>query len=243
LYFKNIHILKPIKMKNLNVLIVTTSHDQLGNTGEKTGVWLEELAAPYYKFIDEGAHITIASPQGGIVPLDPTSQLDDWQTEYTKRFNEDETALLVIKNVKKIAEIDPTDFDILFFPGGHGPMWDLADNPDVAAIINAFNGEDKPIGLVCHGVAALKGVQLSNGTSFVKGRRLTSFTNTEEAAVQLTEVVPFLLETELTNEGAIYRKGDDWSEFIVEDGNLITGQNPQSSVLAAEKTLEILKVN
>ncbi len=229
-------------MKDLNVLIVTTSHDALGNTGEKTGVWLEELAAPYYKFIDEGANITIASPKGGIVPLDPTSKLDDWQTEYTKKFNEDATALDAIKNAKKTSDVNPSDFDILFFPGGHGPMWDLADNTEVAKIINDFNTKEKPIGLVCHGVAALKGVVLENGTPFVKGRRLTSFTNTEEAAVQLTEIVPFLLETELSNEGAIYRKGDDWSEFVIEDGNLITGQNPQSSVMTAQKTLEILKV-
>ncbi|MEW7291021.1 type 1 glutamine amidotransferase domain-containing protein [Aquimarina sp. 2304DJ70-9] len=229
-------------MKDLNVLIVTTSHDALGNTGEKTGVWLEELAAPYYKFIDEGATITIASPKGGIVPLDPTSKLDDWQTEYTKKFNDDTTALDAIKNAKKITDINPSNFDVLFFPGGHGPMWDLANNTDVANVINDFNKEDKPIGLVCHGVAALKGVTLENGAPFVKGRRLTSFTNTEEAAVQLTEIVPFLLETELTNEGAIYRRGDDWSEFVIEDGNLITGQNPQSSVMAAQKTLEALKV-
>ncbi len=229
-------------MKELNVLIVTTSHDTLGNTGEKTGVWLEELAAPYYKFINEGAAITIASPKGGIVPLDPTSKLDDWQTEYTKQFNNDATALDAIRNSKRISDINPTDFDILFFPGGHGPMWDLANNVEVANLINTFNKEDKPIGLVCHGVAALTGVTSENETPFVKGRKLTSFTNTEEAAVQLTDIVPFLLETELTNEGAIYHKGEDWSEFVIEDRNLITGQNPQSSVMTAQKTLQALKV-
>ncbi|AXT60784.1 type 1 glutamine amidotransferase domain-containing protein [Aquimarina sp. AD10] len=230
-------------MKNLNVLIVTTSHDKLGNTGEKTGVWLEELAAPYYNFINEGAVVTIASPKGGIVPLDPTSKQPDWQTEYTKQFNNDTVATAAIQDAKKISDINPSEYDVLFFPGGHGPMWDLSDNSEVAKLITAFNTEDKPIGLVCHGVAALKGVMLDNNTPLVKGRRLTSFTNTEEAAVQLTEVVPFLLETELTNDGAIYRKGDDWSEFVIEDGNLITGQNPQSSVLAAKKTLEAVQVN
>ncbi len=227
-------------MKNLKVLLITTSHNQLGNTSEKTGVWLEELAGPYFQYLDQGADIAIASPKGGIVPLDPKSELPEWQTEFTRRFNQDTTALKAIKNTFKISDINPSEFDILFFPGGHGPMWDLGDNPEVANLINGFNSHDKPIGLVCHGVVALKGVKTKDGSSFVKGKRLTSFTNTEEEAVGLTEVVPFLLETELINEGAIYRKGNDWSEFTIEDGNLITGQNPQSSVLAAQKTLELI---
>ncbi len=230
-------------MKDLKVLMITTSHDQLGNTGEKTGIWLEELAGPYYQYLDKGATITIASPKGGNVPLDPKSELPEWQTEHTKRFNEDQDALALLKNTAKTADIEPSQFDILFFPGGHGPMWDLGDNAEVAQIVNAFDENDKPIGLVCHGVAALKGVQTKNGTPMVKGRRLTSFTNTEEEAVQLTDVVPFLLETELINDGAIYRKGDDWSEFVVEDGNLVTGQNPQSSVLAAQKTIALTLVS
>ena len=229
-------------MNTLNVLIVTTSHNTLGNTGEKTGVWLEELAGPYYQFLDKGANITIASPNGGQVPLDPKSELPEWQTTYTKRFFNDHIALEAIKSALKLSQINPNDYDILFFPGGHGPMWDLGDNPEVARIVTAFAKNDLPIGLVCHGVVGLKGVKLENGQPFVKGRRLTSFTNSEEEAVGLTHVVPFLLETALIEEGAIYRKEDDWSEFVVEDGNLITGQNPQSSVLTAIKTLELISV-
>ncbi|WP_299530085.1 type 1 glutamine amidotransferase domain-containing protein [Ulvibacterium sp.] len=229
-------------MDTLNVLIVTTSHDTLGNTGEKTGVWLEELAGPYYQFLDNGAAITIASPKGGQVPLDPKSQLQEWQTAYTKRFFVDDKALNAIKNVPVLSEINPEEYDILFFPGGHGPMWDLGDNAEVARLINAFAKKDRPIGLVCHGVVGLKGVKTENGQPFVKGRRLTSFTNSEEEAVGLTEVVPFLLEKTLVEEGGIYQKGDDWSEFVIEDGNLVTGQNPQSSILTAKKTLELISV-
>ncbi|WP_422858249.1 type 1 glutamine amidotransferase domain-containing protein [Flagellimonas sp. S174] len=229
-------------MKNLNVLIVTTSHNQLGNTGEKTGVWLEELAGPYYQFLDKGASITIASVKGGEVPLDPKSELEEWQTEFTKRFYKDEAALASIKDTKTITEINPNDFDILFFPGGHGPMWDLGDNNEVAQLINEFDKNNKPIGLVCHGVVALKGVKSTSGNAFVKGKRLTSFTNSEEDAVGLTDVVPFLLEDALKEEGAIYVNGEDWSDIVVEDGNLVTGQNPQSSVTAAQKTIELTLV-
>ncbi|WP_299219959.1 type 1 glutamine amidotransferase domain-containing protein [uncultured Aquimarina sp.] len=229
-------------MKNLKVLLITTSHDQLGTTGKKTGVWLEELAGPYFKYLDEGAEIVIASPKGGIIPLDPKSELPEWQTEFTKRFNRNTEALNAIHNSLKTSDINPSEYDILFFPGGHGPMWDLGNNPEVIKIVNAFNDQDKPIGLVCHGVVALKGAKTKNGTPIVKGRRLTSFSNTEEAAVGLAEVVPFLLETALINEGAIYRKGENWTEFVIEDGNLITGQNPQSSVLTAQKTIELITV-
>ena len=226
-------------MKNLNVLIVTTSHNQLGNTGEKTGVWLEELAGPYYQFLDEGASVTVVSVKGGEVPLDPKSELEEWQTKFTKRFYNDEAAMLSIKNTKTVTAINPADFDILFFPGGHGPMWDLGDNKDIAQLINAFDSNDKPIGLVCHGVVALKGVINEFGSPFSKGKRMTSFTNSEEAAVGLTDVVPFLLENALKEEGAIYVKGEDWSDFTIEDGNLVTGQNPQSSVSAARRTIEL----
>ncbi|WP_298548132.1 type 1 glutamine amidotransferase domain-containing protein [uncultured Aquimarina sp.] len=229
-------------MKNLKVLLITTSHNQLGNTGEKTGVWLEELAGPYFKYLDAGAEIVIASPKGGSIPLDPKSELPEWQTDFTRRFNQDNKALNAIHNSLKVSDINPSEYDILFFPGGHGPMWDLGDNPEIAKIVSTFNHQDKPIGLVCHGVVALKGIKTKNGTPIVKGRRLTSFSNTEEEAVGLTDVVPFLLETELINEGAIYRKGEDWSEYIIEDGNLITGQNPQSSVLTAQKTIELITV-
>lgn len=227
-------------MKNLNVLIVTTSHDQLGNTGEKTGVWLEELAGPYYQFLDKGASVTIASVKGGAVPLDPKSEQEEWQTEFTKRFSADQEALASIENTKSITQVNPAEFDILFFPGGHGPMWDLGDNNDIATLINQFDKNDKPIGLVCHGVVALKGVKDSDGNAFVKGKKVTSFTNSEENAVGLTEVVPFLLEDALIAEGAVYVKEQDWSDFVIEDGNLVTGQNPQSSVSAAQRTIELV---
>jgi len=227
-------------MKNLNVLIVTTSHNQLGNTGEKTGVWLEELAGPYYQFLDNGASITIASVKGGEVPLDPKSELEEWQTEFTKRFSNDKKALRSIIDTKSVTDVNPSAFDILFFPGGHGPMWDLGDNSDIAALINEFDKKDKPIGLVCHGVVALKGVKNSHGEPFVKGKRITSFTNSEEAAVGLSDVVPFLLEDALIAEGAIYVKEQDWQDLVIDDGNLVTGQNPQSSVSAALKTLDLI---
>ncbi|GGG09972.1 hypothetical protein GCM10011344_08250 [Dokdonia pacifica] len=224
-------------MKNLNVLIVTTSHNQLGNTGEKTGVWLEELAGPYYQYVDQGASVTIVSVKGGDVPLDPKSELEEWQTAFTRRFTKDQNALASIRNTKSITEINPSEYDILFFPGGHGPMWDLGDNDTIARLILDFNKKEKPIGLVCHGVVALKGVKTTNGNPFSKGKRLTSFTNTEEDAVGLSDVVPFLLEDALIEEGAIYIKEEDWSNFVVVDGNLVTGQNPQSSVSAAQKTI------
>ena len=227
-------------MKNSRVLIVTTSHNELGNTGKKTGVWLEELAGPYYQFLDSGSEITIVSVKGGDVPLDPKSELQEWQTEFTKRFYGDKKAFSFLKNTKSITEVNPKDFDILFFPGGHGPMWDLGDNQTIADLINGFNEEEKPIGLVCHGVVALKGVKGGNGQPFIKGKRLTSFTNSEEDAVGLSEVVPFLLEDALKSEGAVYVKGQDWSNFVIVDGNLVTGQNPQSSVSAAQKTMELL---
>ena len=227
-------------MKNSKVLVVTTSHDKLGDSGEKTGVWLEELAGPYYQFLDSGFSVTIASVKGGSVPLDPKSQLEEWQTSFTKRFLEDSGALSAIQNTEKVTEVNPDEFDILFFPGGHGPMWDLGDNAEVAKLINAFDTNQKPIGLVCHGVVALKGVETMNGSPFVKGKRVTSFTNSEEEAVGLTSIVPFLLEDALKDEGAIYVKRQDWSDFVVADGNLVTGQNPQSSVSAAQKTIELL---
>lgn len=229
-------------MNQLNVLIITSSHNQLGNTGEQTGVWLEELAAPYYAFLAAGAQVTIASPQGGQVPIDPKSELPDWQTDATRRFTEDASAMQAIAESHPLATQEATGYDLLFFPGGHGPMWDLGDQPDVARLINAFASAEKPIGLVCHGVAALKGVSNDTGVPFVKGKRLTAFSNTEEEAVGLTVVVPFLLEDALIADGAIYRKGEDWSNYVVEDGLLVTGQNPQSSVEAAQKTLALAQV-
>ena len=229
-------------MNSPRVLIITSSHSQLGNTGEQTGVWLEELAAPYYTFLSAGAQITIASPQGGQVPIDPKSELPDWQTDATRRFTEDTSAMQALAESAQLADQVADDFDLLFFPGGHGPMWDLGDQPEVARLINAFTQAEKPVGLVCHGVAALKGVRNEAGVPFVKGKRLTAFSNTEEDAVGLTEVVPFLLEDALVADGAIYRKGEDWSNYVVEDGLLVTGQNPQSSVEAAERTLALAQL-
>lgn len=229
-------------MKNLKVLFVTSSHRELGDTGKKTGVWLEEIASPYYVFKDQGAEIVVASPEGGVMPIDPTSQKPDSQTESTKRFMDDDEARELINNTQKLADIDPSEFDAVFFPGGHAPMWDLGDNPQVADIITAFDKENKPIGLVCHGVVALKGVEAEDGQPFVKGKKVTAFSNSEEEAAGLTDVVPFLLEDVLSEAGAIYRKGDDWTDFVVKDGNLVTGQNPQSSETAAEKVLENISV-
>jgi putative intracellular protease/amidase len=228
-------------MEKFKVLMIATSHSKLGNTNEQTGVWLEELAAPYYTFTDAGAIVTIASPKGGIVPLDPKSELAEWQTEFTKRFMADDEAVYSLQNAQVLATVNADDFDLLFFPGGHGPMWDLGYNADAAKIIRAFNADEKPIGLVCHGVVALLGAIDASGKSIAAGKRLTSFSNREEAAVGLTDVVPFLLEESLKNEGAIYRKGTDFESFIIEDGNLVTGQNPASSLAAAQKAIELIK--
>jgi putative intracellular protease/amidase len=230
-------------MENLKVLIVVTSNDKLGDTKEKTGVWLEELAAPYYTFLDSGADITIASLQGGIVPLDPKSELTDWQTDFTKRFMNDHQAVHKIQNSNILKNMDTEEYDILFFPGGHGPMWDLGYNQTVAETILKFNSKEKPIGLVCHGVVALLGAKDESGKSIVSGKRITSFSNSEEDAMGLTNIVPFLLENRLISEGGIYRKGVDFESFIIEDGNLVTGQNPASSVAAAQKTIDLVKVN
>jgi putative intracellular protease/amidase len=224
----------------LQVLMVTTSHDELGQTGHKTGVWLEEFAGPYFAFRDAGATVTVASPLGGRVPLDPKSALPEWQTEATRRFEADGEAVASLTNARPLASIDPGAFDVLFFPGGHGPMWDLPNNPDVARLLNAFT--DKPTGLVCHGVAALVGVKTDKNQPYAAGRRLTAFANTEEAAVQLTDVVPFLLEDQLVAEGGIYRKGPDFGPYTVDDDLLVTGQNPASSVPVAIELLKLATV-
>jgi steroid delta-isomerase-like uncharacterized protein len=228
---------------NKKVLIIATSHDALGDTGEKTGVWLEELAGPYFEFLDSGYQLTIASPKGGEIPIDPKSELPEWQTEFTKRFEGDKNNLNAIKNATKLVDINPEEFDILFFPGGHGPMWDLGANKDIERIINSFDQSQKPIGAVCHGVVALTGIKNKLGNAFVEKRRVTSFTNTEEEAVGLMSVVPFLLEDKLKKEGAIFKSEADWSVYTVEDDNLFTGQNPQSSVETAKKTIEFYNNN
>ncbi|MEO1050595.1 MAG: type 1 glutamine amidotransferase domain-containing protein [Bacteroidota bacterium] len=220
------------------VLFVTTSHDKLGNTGEKTGVWLEELASPYFVFRDAGTEVTIASPLGGQVPLDPKSQLKEWQTDATRRFEYDDKATKALANSIQLSDISADGYDAIFLPGGHGPMWDLGNNPELSILIEEFNLQGKLIGAVCHGVVGLIGAETKNGSPLVNGVHLTSFTNTEESVVGLTEVVPFLLETELVSLGAVYSKAEDFEPYTVTHNNIITGQNPASSVVVAEQMLK-----
>jgi putative intracellular protease/amidase len=224
----------------MNILFVLTSHDKLGDTGKKTGFWVEEFASPYYTLLDKGAAITIATPKGGAAPIDPSSDSPDAATADTDRFNNDVVAKEKIANTGKLSDINPDDFDAVFYPGGHGPLWDLANDETSIALIEKFNSQAKPIGFVCHAPAALKGVKNSDGTPLVKGKNVTGFTNTEEAAVGLTDVVPFLVEDMLNENGGIYSKKEDWAGYAIQDGNLITGQNPASSELVAEKLLESL---
>jgi putative intracellular protease/amidase len=222
------------KMKK--VLFVVTSHDQLGSTGEKTGFWTEELAAPYYALLDQGVQIDIVTPKGGQPPIDPKSADPASATEDTKRFDTDTVLLGKLKNTKKLADVNQADYDALFYPGGHGPLWDLAENKNSNALIESFYTHKKPIAFVCHAPAVLKNVK-ANGDFLVKGKKLTGFSNTEEEVVGLTKIVPFLLEDALRANGAIYSKAADWNPYAVEDGLLITGQNPASSKLVAEKLL------
>jgi putative intracellular protease/amidase len=222
------------------VLFVVTSHDKLGNTGEKTGFWTEELAVPYYILTDKGMQIDIVTPLGGQPPIDPKSSDPATATEDTKRFDADTVLLEKLKNTKKLSEVNQADYDAVFYPGGHGPLWDLAEDANSAALIESFYNNEKPIAFVCHAPGVLKNVKI-NGDYLVKGKKVTGFANTEEAAVGLTTVVPFLLEDVLQKNGAIYSKAEDWHPYAVEDGLLITGQNPASSKLVAEKLLE--KIN
>ena len=220
----------------MNILMVLTSHDKLGDTGKKTGFWLEEFAAPYYAFLDVGVNITIASPAGGQPPLDPSSDTPDAQTKDTKRFKEDSEAQERLATTKKLADMKAEDFDSVFYPGGHGPMWDLAVDKNSIELIETFIKQDKPVAFVCHSPAALKNVKI-DGEYLVKGKMVTGFSNTEEEAVQLTDVVPFLLEDVLKANGGNYEKSSDWESFVVEDGLLITGQNPASSEEAAKRLM------
>ncbi|MBT8295943.1 MAG: type 1 glutamine amidotransferase domain-containing protein [Gramella sp.] len=229
------------KEKTMKVLFVLTSHDELGDTGKKTGFWVEEFANPYYKLLDKGVDITVATPKGGKAPIDPSSDTEDNQTEDTKRFHNDEAAQKVINNTVKLDDVKAESFDAVFYPGGHGPLWDLANDKTSINLIETFNRQEKPIAFVCHAPAALKEVKGANGEPLVKGKRVTGFTNTEEEAVQLTDVVPFLVEDMLKENGGQYSKTDDWGEYALVDGNLITGQNPASSGLVAEKLYEMLK--
>ncbi|MDR6642410.1 putative intracellular protease/amidase [Luteibacter sp. 1214] len=217
----------------MKVLIVLTSHDQLGNTGRKTGFWLEELAAPYYTFKDAGAEIVLASPKGGQPPLDPKSNEPSFQTDVTRRFEADAAANAQLAATVRLDSVSQADFDTVFYPGGHGPLWDLAEDKNSIALIESFIEAGKPVALVCHAPGVLRHVKASNGKPLVEGKQVTGFTNTEEEGVGLTNVVPFLVEDELKTKGGIYSKGPDWGSYVVTDGLLITGQNPASSSEAA----------
>ncbi|MBY8977258.1 type 1 glutamine amidotransferase domain-containing protein [Rhodobacteraceae bacterium NNCM2] len=224
----------------MKVLIVLTSHDKLGDTGKKTGFWLDELAAPYYVFKDAGAEVTLASPEGGQPPVDPKSDEPNFQTEETERFKNDAEANARLAATMRLDSIDQKDFDTVFYPGGHGPMWDLAEDPNSIRLIEAFIAADKTITLVCHAPGVLRHVKNADGSPFVEGRSVTGFTNTEEEAVGLTKVVPFLVEDELISQGAVFSKARDWGVHTVVDGQLITGQNPASSAEAADALVAAL---
>ena len=225
----------------MKILMVLTSHSELGNTGEKTGFWIEEFASPYYVLADAGAEITIASPSGGQPPVDPKSEITDAQTLSTERFYKDFEVIDKVAHSLKLSEIKEADYDAVFYPGGHGPLWDLATDKNSIQLIEAFYNHQKPIAFVCHAPAALVNVKAKNGEPLVKGKSVTGFSNTEEEAVNLTKVVPFLLEDELIKQGANYSKGDDWASYVKQDGLLITGQNPGSSQAVAELILETIR--
>ncbi|MFZ4687780.1 MAG: type 1 glutamine amidotransferase domain-containing protein [Polymorphobacter sp.] len=224
----------------MNILIVLTSHADLGDTGKKTGFWLEELAAPYYVFKDAGAVLTLASPAGGQPPLDPKSAEPDAQTDATQRFDADADAMAALAATHRLSDIDIAAFDAVFYPGGHGPLWDLAEDRDSIALIEAAIAAGKPVAAVCHAPGVLRDVRAANGQPLVAGKSVTGFTNTEEAASGLTDVVPFLVEDMLRANGGAYSKAADWAEHVVQDGLLITGQNPASSAKAATMLLAAL---
>jgi len=222
----------------MKILMVLTSHDELGNTGRKTGFWLEELAAPYYAFKDAGAEIVLASPKGGQPPLDPKSNEPAFQTEATHRFEADQEATAKLAATVRLDSVSQADFDTVFYPGGHGPLWDLAEDPHSIALIESFLAANKPVALVCHAPGVLRHVKTPAGRPLVEGKKVTGFTNSEEAGVELTDIVPFLVEDELKAKGGVYSKGPDWGSYVVSDGLLITGQNPASSAAAAALLLE-----
>ena len=224
----------------MKILMVLTSHDQLGDTGKKTGFWLEEFAAPYYAFKDAGADVTLVSPAGGQPPLDPKSDEPDAQTAETDRFRNDPAAQQALANTGRLADVRADDFDAVFYPGGHGPLWDLAEDKQSIALIEAFDRSNKPHGFVCHAPGVLRHVLNAEGKPLIQHRQVTGFTNAEEAAVGLTEVVPFLIEDEFQRLGGYYSKVADWQVHVVADGQLVTGQNPASSAAVAEKLLKML---
>jgi len=225
----------------VKILMVMTSHDKLGNTGKKTGFWLEEFAAPYYTFLDAGAVVTVASPRGGQPPLDPKSDTPEGQTDATKRFKKDPAAQSVLANTVKLADVRADDYDAIFFPGGHGPMWDMPDNPTSIALVEAFVKADKPVGAVCHAPVALVNVRGKDGKYLVEGKHVTGFTNAEEEAVGLSAVVPFLLEDRLKERGGIFSKAANWVPYVRVDGKLVTGQNPASSGPGAKEIIKLIR--
>jgi putative intracellular protease/amidase len=222
------------------VLIVLPSHDQLGNTGQKTGFWLEEFTDPYYKFIDSGYEVTIASPRGGKPPVDPKSIQKENQSESTQRFERDKSAQAKLENTLVLSQVSANDYDTLFLPGGHGPMWDLSSDENMKKIVEDFYSDKKIVSAVCHGPAGLLQATDRNGNSILKGKKITGFTNNEESAVGLTKTVPFSLENRMKELGGKFEKGQDFKPFVISDGQLITGQNPKSALPAAEKVIEIL---
>jgi putative intracellular protease/amidase len=224
----------------MKILIVLTSHDELGDTGRKTGFWLEELAAPYYRFKEAGVQIVLASPQGGQPPLDPKSNDPDSQTDQTRRFEADPEATAALAKTVRLDSVSTEDVDAVFYPGGHGPLWDLAEDSTSARLIETTLRSGKPIALVCHAPGVLRHTVNADGTPLVSGKQVTGFTNTEEAAVQLTEVVPFLVENELKSLGGVYSKAGDWESYVVQDGLLITGQNPASSAATADALIKLV---
>ncbi|WP_077339093.1 type 1 glutamine amidotransferase domain-containing protein [Pseudocolwellia agarivorans] len=227
-------------MNTKKILMVLTSHADLGNTGEKTGFWIEEFAAPYYTFKDAGIEVTLASPLGGQPPIDPKSELDDFQTPATVKYFADSETQNLVANTRVLAELNADDFDAVFYPGGHGPLWDLTENTTSIQLIENFLASNKPVAAVCHATAAFLNVKNSTGEYAIKGKAISGFTNTEEAAVELTDIVPFLLEDELIKRGGDYQKVEDWNAFAVQDGLIISGQNPASSTLVAQKLLSQL---
>jgi putative intracellular protease/amidase len=224
----------------MKIVMVLTSHSELGNTGKKTGFWIEEFAAPYYVFVDAGAEITIASPLGGQPPVDPKSEEAQAQTNATKRFYADMDAIEKVAHTIKLSDVKQDDYDAIFYPGGHGPLWDLTNDANSIKLIEDFWNNNKPIGAVCHAPSVLLHAQEKNGDPFVKNKNVTGFTNSEEEAVQLTEIVPFLLEDELKKNGAGYTKKADWESYVVKDGLLVTGQNPASSEAVAKEMIKVL---
>ncbi|MFJ8935244.1 type 1 glutamine amidotransferase domain-containing protein [Streptomyces sp. NPDC102365] len=224
----------------MKVLVVLTSHDTLGDTGRRTGFWLEELAAPYYRFREAGWEIVLASPEGGRPPLDPKSNEPDFQTDLTRRFESDAEATAALADTVRLDSVAAEDFDTVFYPGGHGPLWDLAEDTHSARLIETTLRAGKPLALVCHAPGVLRHTVDEDGTPLVRGKKVTGFTNSEEEGVGLTEIVPFLVEDELKGLGGVYSKGDDWAPYVVRDGLLITGQNPASSGPAADALVELV---